>query len=163
MAPSLGTSAQWPPTTRFTRPGMARRLRPRSLPSPGAAANIRPIPCGPVPASKAAGERQNQLVGCADADEARDRDHVAVLQDGGSLVGADDLVLQAAHGLVLGGRTARLSLPRLRATTFTHRWPRRALLPPAGRSWRWGWCRMRRGGASCTTPTPDPSPQGGGE
>ena len=34
-APSFGTSDQWPPTTRFTRPSCARRLRPRSLPSPG--------------------------------------------------------------------------------------------------------------------------------
>src|SRR5689334_7402670 len=38
-APSFGTSDQCPPTTRFTNPSWARRLRPLSLPSPGAAAN----------------------------------------------------------------------------------------------------------------------------
>src|ERR1700730_2978846 len=40
---SLGTKLQWPPTTRLRRPLCARRLSPRSLPSPGAAAttNVR--------------------------------------------------------------------------------------------------------------------------
>src|SRR5919201_3000512 len=36
---SFGTRLQWPPTTRLSRPLCARRLSPRSLPSPGAAAN----------------------------------------------------------------------------------------------------------------------------
>src|SRR6516165_792385 len=36
---SLGTKLQWPPTTRLKIPLCARRLSPRSLPSPGAAAN----------------------------------------------------------------------------------------------------------------------------
>src|SRR3954470_13302438 len=44
MAPSFGTNDQCPPTTRFTSPACASRFRPRSLPSPGAAAktNVRP-------------------------------------------------------------------------------------------------------------------------
>src|SRR3984893_8344050 len=36
---SLGTKLQWPPTTRLRRPLCPSRLSPRSLPSPGAAAN----------------------------------------------------------------------------------------------------------------------------
>ena len=39
-SPSFGTRLQCPPTTRLIRPLCASRLRPRSLPSPGAAANI---------------------------------------------------------------------------------------------------------------------------
>src|SRR3954470_23796596 len=44
--PIFGTSDQCPPTTRLSRPGCARRLRPRSLPSPGAAAKTRVRPEG---------------------------------------------------------------------------------------------------------------------
>src|SRR3954447_14738331 len=43
-APIFGTSDQCPPTTRLSRPGCARRLRPRSRPSPGAAAKTRVRP-----------------------------------------------------------------------------------------------------------------------
>src|SRR3954467_4473138 len=45
-APIFGTSDQCPPTTRLSRPGCARRLRPRSRPSPGAAAKTRVRPEG---------------------------------------------------------------------------------------------------------------------
>src|SRR4051812_19552107 len=51
-APSFGTSDQCPPTTRFTSRSSASRLRPRSLPSPGAAANIRVSPAGCCVSSK---------------------------------------------------------------------------------------------------------------
>src|SRR3954470_9039468 len=44
--PIFGTSDQCPPTTRLSRPGCARRLRPRSPPSPGAAAKTRVRPAG---------------------------------------------------------------------------------------------------------------------
>src|SRR3954469_14531626 len=44
--PIFGTSDQCPPTTRLSRPGCARRLRPRSCPSPGAAAKTRVRPEG---------------------------------------------------------------------------------------------------------------------
>ncbi len=40
---------------------------------------------------------------------------------------------------------------------------RRALLPLAGRSGRWGWFRRNRKASSGTTPTPYPSPQGEGD
>src|ERR1700678_462310 len=44
--PSFGTSDQWPPMARLINPSCARRLRPRSLPSPGAAANTSVRPAG---------------------------------------------------------------------------------------------------------------------
>src|SRR4051794_10600943 len=45
-APIFGTSDQCPPTTRLSRPACASRLRPRSWPSPGAAAKTRVRPDG---------------------------------------------------------------------------------------------------------------------
>src|SRR4051812_32761038 len=44
--PIFGTRDQCPPTTRLSRPGCASRLRPRSWPSPGAAAKTRVRPAG---------------------------------------------------------------------------------------------------------------------
>src|SRR5215213_1922379 len=45
-SPIFGTRDQCPPTTRLSRPACASRLSPRSLPSPGAAANTRARPEG---------------------------------------------------------------------------------------------------------------------
>src|SRR3954471_22450247 len=45
-SPLFGTRDQCPPTTRLSRPACASRLRPRSWPSPGAAAKTRVRPAG---------------------------------------------------------------------------------------------------------------------
>ena len=70
-AASFGTSAQWPPIARCTSPSCARRLRPRSLPSPGAAANTSVRSRGAPRVDEALLERGDQFLGRADADEAR--------------------------------------------------------------------------------------------
>src|SRR3954462_11786359 len=51
-SPIFGIRDQWPPTTRLSRPACASRLRPRSLPSPGAAAKTRVRPEGLLAARK---------------------------------------------------------------------------------------------------------------
>ena len=93
IAESFGTSDQWPPIARLTRPSCASWFNPRSLPSPGAAANTSVNRLGTCRLEEPPLERGDQFVGRPATDKSRNRDRVAIANDGDRLVRRHDLVL----------------------------------------------------------------------